>query len=74
MTGEEKKSCDPAEMVKAFREKVIGKILKIIPEDVIEHIGNSKKEVLMAIRSLIDEELKRTDEGVSQAKEKKKGL
>jgi BMFP domain-containing protein YqiC len=34
---------------------------KVVPEDVAGHLSKSKKEFLLAIRSLVDGELKRMD-------------
>ena len=74
MTEEEKRK----ERYEEFRKKckdmsqnVVNTILSKIPDDVIEHLGNSKKEILLAIKSMIDEEIKRTGDDVQKAKEAK---
>lgn len=74
MTEEEKRK----ERYEEFRKKckdmsqnVVSSILSKIPDDVLEHLGNSKKEVLLAIKSMIDEEIKRTDDDVKKAKDAK---
>ena len=56
---------------KELRQNILNTILSKFPDEVIEHLGNSKKEVLLAIRSMIDEEIKKTDDDVTKAKEVK---
>jgi len=54
---------------KELRQNILNAILSKFPDEVIEHLGNSKKEILLAIRSMIDEEIKKTDDDVARAKE-----
>ena len=74
MTEEEKRK----ERYEEFRKKckdmsqnVVNTILSKIPDDVLEHLGNSKKEILLALKSMIDEEIKRTEDDVKKAKDTK---
>jgi hypothetical protein len=56
------------------RDSIFDVVASVIPKDVGDHISASKKELLLALRSLIDEEIKRGDENLDkfhQAKEKK---
>lgn len=52
-----------------FRQDMIDCMLSFIPADVAEHLGNSKKEMLKAVRSLIDQEIEKTDGHIARAKE-----
>lgn len=60
----EKKKKNMAEL----HDQVIDSILSHIPADVVEHLGNSKKEMLLTIRSLVDYALTRIDEKVARSK------
>ncbi|MCD6385493.1 hypothetical protein J7M23_06905 [Candidatus Sumerlaeota bacterium] len=57
------------ERISSLKQEVIECVLKAIPPEVAEHLGNSKKELLMAIRSLIDTEIKKIDKTVERVKE-----
>jgi len=52
-----------------FRQDMVDCVLSFIPSDVAEHLGNSKKELLKAVRSLIDQEIEKTDSHIARAKE-----
>ena len=52
-----------------FRQDIVDCVLSFIPPDVAEHLGNSKKELLKAVRSLIDQEIEKTDSHIARAKE-----
>ena len=51
-----------------LHDQLIDSILSHIPQDVVEHLGNTKKEMLLAIRSLIDHAVARIDEKVERSK------
>ena len=44
-------------------------VLTHIPEDVAEHLCNSKKEFLMAVKSILDKEIERTERKKERSKE-----
>lgn len=50
---------------------VIDESLASLPTAVAEHLTNSKKELLLAIRALVDEELKWSDVHLARARELK---
>ena len=52
--------------VQSVRGKIFDAIAAVVPKDVYEHAGTAKKELLLAVRSLIDDEIKRTDENISE--------
>jgi hypothetical protein len=52
-----------------FRQDMVDCVLSLIPPDVAEHLGNSKKELLKAVRSMIDQEIEKTDTHIARAKE-----
>ena len=52
-----------------FRQDMVDCVLSLIPPDVAEHLGNSKKELLKAVRSVIDKEIEKTDSDIARAKE-----
>jgi hypothetical protein len=43
--------------------------LAALPTPVIEHLTNAKKELLLAMRALLDEELKWSDRHLARARE-----
>jgi hypothetical protein len=43
-----------------------------VPPETVDHLCASKKEFLLALRALIDEELKRTDEDIEKHKSREK--
>ncbi len=49
----------------------IDESLALLPSAVAEHLTNSKKELLLAIRVLVDEELKWSDIHLARARELK---
>jgi hypothetical protein len=55
------------------KTKVIDTILKQVPDDVAEHMANSEKEFLMAMRSVIDRSIDKVDEGVDKVRKAKSG-
>ena len=94
MTDRPNEGCGPcgeaASKLKMDAEKikqVIGKVRKgvfdaiasVLPKEFCQHAGAMKKECLMALRSLLDDEIKRTDENMAEAQkaherhEKKQG-
>ena len=50
---------------------VIDESLASLPTALAEHLTNSKKELLLAIRALVDEELKWSDIHLARARELK---
>jgi hypothetical protein len=50
---------------------VIDQSMASLPTAVAQHLTNSKKELLLAIRALLDEELKWSDIHLARAKELK---
>ena len=52
-----------------LRQDLVDCVLSFIPSDVAEHLGNSKKELLKAVRSMIDKEIEKTDSDIARAKE-----
>ena len=57
------------EKISSLKEEVMDCILKSIPPEVTKHLGNSKKELLMAIRAMLDKEIERTDHTIDRAQE-----
>ena len=53
------------------KDKVIDTILKAIPDDVAQHIGNSEKELLLGLRAVIDRSIEKIDAGVEKVKQAK---
>lgn len=52
-------------------DRIIENFLGMFPKDMIEHLGNSQKEILLAFRSIVDNAIERTEERISRIKEKK---
>lgn len=67
MNGEEAKK-RVGEKLSSLKEEIMDCILKAVPPEVAEHLGNSKKELLKAIRALIDKEIEAIDKTVERAK------
>lgn len=62
--------------VQEVKHKLFEAIAAVVPKGVYEHAGAAKKEILLAVKSLIDDEIKRTDENMSEvekARQKQKG-
>ncbi len=57
--------------LRQFVNQVIDESLASLPAPVAEHLTNSKKELLLAIRALLDEELKWNDIHLARARELK---
>ncbi len=51
--------------------EAIDESLAFLPSAVAEHLTNSKKELLLAVRALVDEELKWSDIHLARARELK---
>ena len=71
MAEEDKSREEFKKKCKELRQNILNAVLSKFPDEVIEHLGNSKKEILLAIRSMIDEEIKKTEGDVTKAKESK---
>ncbi|MEW5768433.1 MAG: hypothetical protein AB1797_12600 [bacterium] len=54
-----------------IRDKIVDTILNYLPPEMVEHLGNSKREILLALRSVIDHAIAKTDQVVEKAKEAK---
>ena len=57
--------------LKRLVNDVIDESLASLPTAVAEHLTNSKKELLLAIRALVDEELKWSDIHLARARDLK---
>jgi hypothetical protein len=51
------------------RISVIDSILSRVPQDVVEHLTNSQKEMLKAINKVIEKVIERIDERVARVKD-----
>jgi hypothetical protein len=61
------------EAIAKVRKGLFDAMDKVVPKEFREHAGNVKKEFLMALRSLIDDEIKRAEEkraGTKNSEEK----
>ncbi len=56
-------------VVQRLVNDVIDESMAFLPTAVAEHLTNSKKELLLAIRALVDEELKWSDIHLARARE-----
>lgn len=54
-----------------IQDRIINTVLTHLPPEMVEHLGNSKREILLALRSVIDHAIARTDRVVEKAKEAK---
>lgn len=71
MNDEEKKASAQKrlmEKITELKDEVIDCVLKAIPPEVAEHLGNSKKELLKAIRAMIDKEIEAIDKTIDRAR------
>lgn len=62
--------------VQGVKHKIFEAIATVVPRGVYEHAGAAKKEILLAVKALIDDEIKRTEENLSEvekARQKQKG-
>lgn len=57
--------------LRRFVNDLIDEGMASLPTSVAEHLTNSKKELLLAIRALVDEELKWSDIHLARARELK---
>ncbi|MFQ6617230.1 MAG: hypothetical protein ACE5QV_00970 [Fidelibacterota bacterium] len=58
--------------IEEIGEEVRENIVTWIPPEFRKHLGNSKKEILLALRSLIDREIERTEKRVGEIEKKRK--
>jgi hypothetical protein len=56
---------------RAFVNDIIDESMASLPTAVAQHLTNSKKELLLAVRALLDEELKWSDIHLARARELK---
>lgn len=71
MNDEEKKASAQKrlmEKITELKDEVIDCVLKAIPPEVAEHLGNSKKELLKALRAMIDKEIEAIDKTIDRAR------
>lgn len=66
----EERSSGKREIEQLF-DRVMESCLAMFPKGMIEHLGNSQKEILLALRSIVDNAIERTEERISRVKEKK---
>ncbi len=62
---------DHRKTLKDIGDALIDTMISKLPEDVATHLCNSKKEMLLAFRGMIDSELERSDERISKIKKEK---
>jgi len=67
---EEEKFSKKKETEQIF-DKIIEDFLNMFPKSMIEHLGNSQKEILLALRSIIDNAIERTEQRISRIKQKR---
>lgn len=69
------KGCEAApstkSKIRSLPGKIVDKVLALVPDKVAEHLGNSKKELLRAVTSVIEDEIRRTDALVERTKKAK---
>jgi hypothetical protein len=56
------------QVIGKVRKGVFDAIASVLPKEFCQHAGTMKKECLMALRSLIDDEIKRTDENMAEVR------
>ncbi len=54
-----------------FRHKIVDGIYDKIPVDVVEHLGNANKEIILAVESVFDVFVKRIDQRIAKTKERR---
>jgi hypothetical protein len=54
-------------MIRSTANKVIEKFYRVLPYETAQHVANAQKELLKAIESVIDEQIKWTDIHVERA-------
>ncbi|RMF92546.1 MAG: hypothetical protein D6734_12030 [Candidatus Schekmanbacteria bacterium] len=71
MEEEKKEKKDHRKTLKELGDAMVDALISKLPEDVATHLCNSKKEMLLALRGMIDSELRRSEERITKIKEKK---
>ena len=69
--NEEQKKKDHRKTLKEMGDAMVDVLITKLPEDVATHLCNSKKEMLLALRGMIDSELKHSEDSISKIIEKK---
>ena len=69
--NEEQKIKDHRKTLKEMGDAMVDVLITKLPEDVATHLCNSKKEMLLALRGMIDSELKHSEDSISKIIEKK---
>jgi len=57
--------------IEELKDDILDCVLSVIPADTVKHLGNSKKEVLLALKSLIDSEIEKIDKRMKDIDKKK---
>lgn len=69
--NDEQKKQDHRKTLKEVGDAMVDALISRLPEDVATHLCNSKKEMLLALRGMIDSELKHSEDRISKIKGKK---
>lgn len=56
-SGPRAKATYVADQFRSMAHEVVDGLLRRVPPDVVEHVNNSRKELLLAFRGIIDREL-----------------
>jgi len=56
-----------ADQFRTFTQDMVDGVLKCVPPEVVEHVNNSRKEMLLAFRELIDRRLSKIDKTTRHA-------
>lgn len=74
----EEKCCGSAEKIENIKKKIetlrkdfLDCVLAVVPSDVVTHLGNSKKELLLAAKSLLEKEIEKVDSTIKDINDKK---
>ena len=65
----EEKRRKALEAMDELREEFVNRILCVMPEEVAEHMGNAQKELLLALKGLVDHQIKKVDRCVERVKD-----
>lgn len=71
MTEEKTESKFSLKRPREYYEGVRETVLSFLPPEFVEHLENSRREQLLAVRALIDGAIDRIDRGLSRLEEKK---
>ncbi len=68
-SGAKAKADYVAEQIRTAAREAVDSLLRRVPPEVVEHLNNSRKEMLMALKGLIDRELGCIDRSTRRAYE-----